>query len=289
MGSYWKKTLATLVVAPALLLALTAPPVLAAPGDPGLVNVALASYGTTATGSGLEVAGSNTEAMAIDGDANTRWSSNKADNAQLTLKLVQPALISHMVISWKDVCAKKYTLQVSADNATWTNATPEITPVCGSTDTQLPTLLDPAAKYQYVRMQANGRTAVGGVFYGVSLSEFQVWSTAPVVPVLENKIPQSSISIESVSSQELTGEVAPNGPAAKLLDGNPATHWHSKYSGSVSPYSHSIVFNLGRSHVVSGFEFTQRTMSNGRIKDYEIYVSDNPLDFGVAVKTALQN
>ncbi|WP_165788201.1 discoidin domain-containing protein [Arthrobacter glacialis] len=287
MGSYWKKTLATLVVAPALLLALAAPPALAAPGDPGLVNVALASYGTIATSSGLEVAGSNTEDLAIDGDVNTRWSSNKADDAQLTLKLAQPALISHMVINWKPVCAKKYTLQVSTDNALWTNATPEITPVCGSTDTQVPTLLDPAAKYQYVRMQANGRTAIAGVFYGVSLSEFQVWSTPPVVPVLENKIPQSSISIQSASSQELTSETAPNGPAVALLDGNPATHWHSKYSAPAASYPHNVVFNLGQSYAVSGFQFTQRTFNSGRIKNYEVYVSDNLANFGTAVTTGV--
>lgn len=103
-------------------------------------------------------------------------------------------------------------------------------------------------------------------------------------PPIANRIPQAQISIESVSSQELTGEAAPNGPAAALLDGDTETFWHTKWSGTSDAFPHSVVFNLGKSHTVTGFEYTQRqNNTNGKIKDYEIYVSDSLSDFGTKV------
>lgn len=101
-----------------------------------------------------------------------------------------------------------------------------------------------------------------------------------LVPLL-NKIPQTQISIESVTSEELAGEPAPSGSAAALLDGQPNTYWHTKWQGTAGEFPHSVVFDLGESFEVTGFEYTQRqSNSNGKIKDYELYVSDSPTDFG---------
>ncbi len=63
MRSLVKKTLAMAVVAPAMLLAMAAPPSVAAPGDPVpsnavARNVALATAGGTVTSSGDETPGS---------------------------------------------------------------------------------------------------------------------------------------------------------------------------------------------------------------------------------------
>ena len=103
-------------------------------------------------------------------------------------------------------------------------------------------------------------------------------------PPMENLIPQSQISIASVSSQELTGEAAPNGPAKALLDGNVESFWHTKWQGASDKFPHSVVFDLGKSYDVTGFEYTQRQNgTNGRIKDYEIFVSENTTEFGEKV------
>ncbi|MFQ4147866.1 discoidin domain-containing protein [Arthrobacter sp. LAPM80] len=103
-------------------------------------------------------------------------------------------------------------------------------------------------------------------------------------PPIANRIPQREITIASVSSEELTGETAPNGPAAALLDGNPDTFWHTKWSGTPGAFPHSVVFNLGKSYQITGFEYTQRqNATNGKIKDYEIFVSDSLTDFGTKV------
>ena len=75
---------------------------------------------------------------------------------------------------------------------------------------------------------------------------------------MANLIPQDDLSIASVSSEELTGEAAPSGPAAALLDGDSNTFWHSKWSGTAGAYPFSVVFDLGKSYSVTGFEYTQR-------------------------------
>lgn len=103
-------------------------------------------------------------------------------------------------------------------------------------------------------------------------------------PPMANLIPQREISIESVSSQELTGEAAPNGPAAALLDGDINSFWHTKWQNGSDKFPHSVVFDLGKDYQVTGFEYTQRQNGpNGKIKDYEIYVSESPTDFGSKV------
>ncbi|MBP2412992.1 sialidase-1 [Arthrobacter stackebrandtii] len=105
-------------------------------------------------------------------------------------------------------------------------------------------------------------------------------------PPMDNLIPQDQLSIAAVSSEELTGESAPSGPATALLDGDINSYWHTQWSGTVANFPHSVVFDLGQSYSVTGLEYTQRQGGsgvNGQFKDYEIYVSNDPLAFGEKV------
>ncbi|WP_022900834.1 family 20 glycosylhydrolase [Humibacter albus] len=138
-------------------------------------DVALASAGATVTASGQEVAGKWGPDQAIDGDTTTRWSSNAADDANITVELAQPTTIDHVVIYWEDACAAKYKLQVSNDGTTFTDATDTIAPTCATKDTETLTKVDASTPYRYVRMQGIDRTPIGGQKYGMSLYEFQVW------------------------------------------------------------------------------------------------------------------
>ncbi|WP_269939955.1 DUF7507 domain-containing protein [Arthrobacter sp. HY1533] len=105
-------------------------------------------------------------------------------------------------------------------------------------------------------------------------------------PPMANLIPQNQLSIASVSSEELTGETAPSGPAAALLDGDYNTFWHSKWSGTAGAYPFSVVFDLGKGYSVTGLEYTQRqNAANGKMKDYEIFVSNSPTEFGEKVSS----
>jgi len=60
------------------------------------------------------------------------------------------------------------------------------------------------------------------------------------------------------------------------MDGNPATIWHSLWRprAAVTPLPHELVVDLGGVYEISGFTYVPRPGSrNGRIKDYEAYLS----------------
>ncbi len=85
-------------------------------------------------------------------------------------------------------------------------------------------------------------------------------------------------AIASVSSEQLSGEPAPNGPAAAAIDGNAATYWHSQWSPSEARFPHSIVVDLGAEQSVCGLWYSGRASAgsggaNGRIAEYDVYAS----------------
>ena len=70
------------------------------------------------------------------------------------------------------------------------------------------------------------------------------------------------------------------------FDGNTATIWHTEWSASNPAHPHEIQINLGGSYDITGFAYLPRqNSSNGRIADYEIYVSSNGSNWGSAVAT----
>jgi arylsulfatase A len=74
-------------------------------------------------------------------------------------------------------------------------------------------------------------------------------------------------------------------PRKNALDGNPATHYHSAYAPKVIPYPHTFEIDLGKEQQVHGFQYQPRQASpqNGRIKDYEFFVSRDGKDWGKSV------
>lgn len=146
--------------------------------EPG-INAAL---GQPASASGQEVPTQWGPALAFDGvtegqpgPQGSRWSSNGDDDAWLGVELAEPTKIDHVTIYWEEACAARYRIDVSKDGTTWTPATAEITPVCGSVDRQPLTVNDAVS---FVRMQGLDRTPIDGEKYGMSLWEMQVWTGA---------------------------------------------------------------------------------------------------------------
>ena len=85
------------------------------------------------------------------------------------------------------------------------------------------------------------------------------------------RIESVPVTIKDASSQETDG-----GSAANLLDGNPATIWHSMYSVTVAAYPHWIVFDAGQEVLMKGFTYLPRQSgSNGDIKKYSAQVSSD--------------
>lgn len=93
-------------------------------------------------------------------------------------------------------------------------------------------------------------------------------------------IPQEKISISSFDSEQ-SGEEAIN-----LLDGDKSTCWHTEWSPSEPDFPHEVVFGLDKQYGVSALKYTPRQSSeNGRIDEYEIYVSEDTVNWGEPVKT----
>jgi FOG: PKD repeat len=97
-----------------------------------------------------------------------------------------------------------------------------------------------------------------------------------VIP-LASGIPNTNWTLKYVDSEEKVGE---NGAASNAFDGNAATFWHTQwYNGSPS-YPHEIQIDLGATYSINGFGYLPRQdNSNGRIKDFEFYVSTDGISW----------
>ncbi|MFZ7127500.1 MAG: discoidin domain-containing protein [Desulfobacterales bacterium] len=100
-------------------------------------------------------------------------------------------------------------------------------------------------------------------------------------------LPKDGWSLVSVDSQELVGE---DGAAVNAFDGDPATIWHTEWSGSPDPpHPHEIVIDLGQLYDINGFTYLPRQDNevNGRIIDYAFYVGDNPAQWPAATASGV--
>lgn len=74
-------------------------------------------------------------------------------------------------------------------------------------------------------------------------------------------------------------------PASNVLDGSTETYWHTQWQGAKPDYPHEVQLDLGKEKEIVGFYYCPRQGSaNGRIKDYEIYFSNDPKKWGKAAK-----
>ncbi|MDQ0074856.1 discoidin domain-containing protein [Arthrobacter oryzae] len=85
----------------------------------------------------------------------------------------------------------------------------------------------------------------------------------------------------SASDEETSGE---NGRASNVLDGNAATHWHSKWTAPAVPLPHTITIDTKVTQSISGYRYLPRSSgANGRIGSFEILVSTDGTTWGTPV------
>lgn len=101
-----------------------------------------------------------------------------------------------------------------------------------------------------------------------------------------DKIENVTLEVIYASSQE-PGE----GDAKHLTDGDVNTIWHTMYSVTLAKYPHWVDFDAAELKTMKGFVYTPRSSGgNGRVKDYEIYVSRDGKTWGEPVaKGAFKN
>ena len=149
----------------AALAAVIVTALLTVPGV-GHAAPALLSQGHTATTSSTENATFPASA-AVDGDTGTRWSSLAADPQWLEVDLGGTHSITQVVLNWETADAKAFQIQVSSDNANWTNLTPVTAGVVGTQT------LSVSGSGRYVRMYGTQRATQ----WGYSLWELEVYGS----------------------------------------------------------------------------------------------------------------
>jgi len=84
----------------------------------------------------------------------------------------------------------------------------------------------------------------------------------------------------NASSQE------PGAAGSMAIDGDPNTIWHSRWSTNPPSYPHTFEVDMGSKYSVHKFIYLPRPSGeNGRIKKYELFVSDDYNDYGPPVAT----
>lgn len=99
------------------------------------------------------------------------------------------------------------------------------------------------------------------------------------VEMTYEKIAHVPLEVVFASSQEPGG-----GEAKRMTDGDPSTMWHTMYSITLAKYPHWVDFDATETKTIKGFTLLPRQNGgNGRIKDYEIYVSQDGKSWGEPV------
>ena len=116
------------------------------------------------------------------------------------------------------------------------------------------------------------------------LSSFRRVEAQPTDSTTLRVIPQTNWTLVFVDSQEMAGT---NYAATNSFDGDVNTFWHTEWFNSRPFPPHEIQINIGAVYNVSGFLYLPRQDGNpnGRIGQYEFYVSLDGVNWGTAVAT----
>jgi hypothetical protein len=94
-------------------------------------------------------------------------------------------------------------------------------------------------------------------------------------------IPSASYKIARVSSESKSnGKLAQN-----AIDGDPRTHWHTRFGSDQAKPPHELVIDLSGAHTIRGFRYLGRQDAgwNGAVAQCEFYVSADGKEFGKPV------
>lgn len=158
---------------------------------------------------------------AVDGDMNTRWSSEWSDPQWIYVDLEQPYAIDRVVIYWEGSFAIQYQVQVSTNAIQWTSVA-TITNGNGGTDT----INFTSQNARYIRMYGTQRNSISGFQYGYSIYELEVYGEVPSDDASLLSIDLDGDPFEAFSSMEynynyLLGPGGNTVPVATVTTSNP--------------------------------------------------------------------
>lgn len=123
-----------------------------------------------------------------------------------------------------------------------------------------------------------------GTQYSETIAGMVTASTCPSIYDCDNpaELPKDIWRLVYVDSEEVNDP----GFATMSFDGDPSTIWHTRWSTGSDPYPHEIQVDLGGLYSISRFTCLNRQDGeNGRIRDYELYISEDTLNWGNPVRT----
>jgi len=121
----------------------------------------------------------------------------------------------------------------------------------------------------------------GGQTFSKTITGMVTATTCPSVSDCTNpaEVPKAGW-LSNVDSQES------GSPGSNAIDGNPATIWHTRWSTNPTSYPHKFEVDMGSKYSVHQFIYLPRQEGvNGRIKQFELYVSDDYDNYGPPVAT----
>jgi photosystem II stability/assembly factor-like uncharacterized protein len=123
-----------------------------------------------------------------------------------------------------------------------------------------------------------------GISYAKTIENMVTTTTCPSIEDCNNpaELPKSEWELIYTDSEETAGE---NGRAINAFDNDPSTIWHTQWYWATDPYPHEMQIDLGDEYRLSSFTYLNRQDSeNGRIKNYELYISNDKEEWGSAIK-----
>ena len=103
-------------------------------------------------------------------------------------------------------------------------------------------------------------------------------------PALKTTMKFDKVDIVPLQVVFASSEEPDEGEASQLVDGDESTIWHTMYSITLAKYPHWVDFDASEPKLMKGFTLLPRQDSSyGRIKNYEIYVSNDGKSWGEPV------
>ena len=121
-----------------------------------------------------------------------------------------------------------------------------------------------------------------GEIYSKTIPDMITTTTCPSIDDCSNpaELPKEMWELLYVDSEELNYP----GLAVMSFDNDPETIWHTRWSTGSDPYPHEIQIDLGDTYRIFSFTYlTRQDGVNGRIKDYELFISEDQLNWGEPV------
>jgi hypothetical protein len=123
----------------------------------------------------------------------------------------------------------------------------------------------------------------GDQTYTKTIPSMVTLTTCPSIDDCSNpaELPKENWTLMYADSEELYYQRY----ATNAFDGKPETFWHTAWSSGSPGYPHEIQIDLGTEYEIHSFTYLPRQDGqNGRIKNYELYLSNDQDNWGTAIK-----